>query len=65
MDKRSDAPTPDNWLECALARWEWEGGHVAFSEEGNAASGGKERIALSGESVGVIIALAAGNPGGN
>lgn len=64
MDKRSDTSTRDNWLERALARWEWEGGHVAPSEERGAALGGKKRTAPNQDER-VPITHTAGKPVGH
>jgi hypothetical protein len=60
MDKRSDTSVSDSGLERALARWEWEGGHVAPSAERHTTSGRKEQIALSQEKERVKIAPSVG-----
>jgi hypothetical protein len=46
MDERSDVG--DGWLEHALARWEWEGGHTAPGAERHAAPGVEKRTATRG-----------------
>jgi hypothetical protein len=60
MEKRSETSTADNWLERALAQWEWEGGHVAPPAEKHTAPDVKEQIALSREEERVTIAPAVG-----
>jgi hypothetical protein len=60
MEKRIDTSSNDHWLERALARWEWEGGHVAPRVEENTTSGAKERIAPSQQDERITISSTVG-----
>jgi hypothetical protein len=42
MEDRSDTSISDSWLEHALARWEWEGGHVASDVKGRITGPGRK-----------------------
>ena len=49
MDERSKAVASDGWLERALARWEWEGGHIAPRAERHARPDVENRIPIYAE----------------
>lgn len=49
MNKDPDPSSGDDALDRALARWEWEGGHIAASTEEHAAPKRKEKRILQSE----------------
>jgi len=65
MDKRSKAVAGDGWLERALARWEWEGGHVAPRAERHATPDVENRIPMREKEEHVAVTRIIGRSGGH
>jgi len=65
MDERSKAVASDGWLERALARWEWEGGHIAPRAERHARPDVENRIPLREKEEHVVVTRIIGGSGGH
>jgi hypothetical protein len=55
MGERSKAVASDGWLERALARWEWEGGHIAPHAERRATPDVENRIQMREKEEHVVV----------